>query len=396
MQLPTWLRVTFALLLVALATMVWSDWRVTIERATPSEAAPVDSRERGREAWVETAVGTPPAPAALSGDERNTVDIYRQASPAVVNVTTKTMEMDFFYGIVPVEGSGSGFLINEDGTIVTNYHVVANAEQIQVTLADRSSYKARVLGSDRFTDLAVLRINARGKKLPTLPLGDSTQLVVGQKVLAIGNPFGFQATLTTGVISALQRTLRGETGAVVDEAIQTDAAINPGNSGGPLLDSQGRVIGINTLIFTPSGGSVGIGFAIPVNTLKTILADLVRVGHPIRPWLGISGNEVTPDIAELLGLPVERGVLVAEVVRGGPAERAGLRGGSRWSVVGRYRFLLGGDIIVALDGREVASVVDMNRLLYKKHPGETVQVTFYRGKTKQTVAVSLAERPGGQ
>jgi len=225
-----------------------------------------------------------------------------------------------------------------------------------------------------------------------VPLGDSSRLEVGQKVLAIGNPFGFQGTLTTGIISALERTIRTETGALLDEAIQTDAAINRGNSGGPLLNSAGQVIGVNSVILSPSGGNIGIGFAIPVNTLKFILNDLIREGRVRRPWLGISGQEITPDLAEALELPVGRGVLVAETARGGPADRAGLRGGNRVAVVGRYRFLVGGDVITAIDGQAVESALDINRILYKKRPGETVEVTYYRGRQKRTLQVALAER----
>jgi S1-C subfamily serine protease len=345
------------------------------------------------EAWLAETITPAVAPAALDTDERDVVGVYRRASPAVVNVTTRTVEFDFFYGAVPVEGSGSGFIVNRDGTIVTNHHVVAEAQEIQVTLADRSSYAAQLVGQDPLSDLAVLRIDPGDRELTTLSLGDSGQLLVGQTVLAIGNPFGFQGTLTKGVISALERTIRTQSGALLDEAIQTDAAINRGNSGGPLLDSEGRVIGVNTVIFSPSGGSVGIGFAIPVNSLKFVLNDLVRYGRVRRPWLGVSGNEIWPELARALDLPVERGIMVAEVMRGGPADKAGLRGGRRWVIVGRYRFLIGGDIIVALDGEPVGSSLDINRFTYKKRPGDTVEVTYYRGDSKRTVEARLSERP---
>ncbi|MFQ5663643.1 MAG: S1C family serine protease [Terriglobia bacterium] len=378
------------LLLVLIALLGY--WGGSRPQAPPLPEPSLTSTRADADGWVGEVVATPVAPAELSQDERNSVEVYRRASPAVVNVTTRTLEMDFFLRVFPVEGSGSGFIINEDGTIATNYHVVADARQIQVTLADRSSYEAKVVGSDPATDLAVLRIQASDRRLPTLPLGDSRRLEVGQKVLAIGNPFGFQGTLTTGVISALERTIRTQTGALLDEAIQTDAAINRGNSGGPLLDSRGRVIGVNTLIISPTGGSVGIGFAVPINTLKFILSDLVRYGRVRRPWLGISAHELAPELARWLELPVRRGVLVAEVVRGGPADRAGIRGGNRYVVVGRYRFVVGGDIIVALDGEEVKSLTDINRVIYKKRPGEQVKVTFYRGRRKRTLTLTLAER----
>src|SRR5574341_42794 len=323
--------------------------RLPVAGSAPDSSETTAPEGESSEAWLQT-VGSQPAPSALSADERSNIEVYRRATPAVVNITTQAVEWNFFYGAVPSGGTGTGFIVNPDGTIVTNYHVVRGAQQIVVTRIDGSSDSAQLVGFDPLTDLAVVKINPGNTRLPTLVLGDSTQLQVGQKVLAIGNPFGLQATLTTGVVSALQRTLRTPGGATIDEAIQTDAAINPGTSGGPLLDSQGRVIGVNTLIFTPSGGSVGIGFAIPVNTVKFILGDLVRYGRPKRPWLGISSLEVVPELAEALSLPVKSGVLVAEVVSGGPADRAGLHGGKRTIVVGRMRFPTGGDIIVSIDG----------------------------------------------
>jgi len=384
--------VALGLLLLAVA-MLAGYWAGTRAPAPPLPEPSLEPRPADAATRAPLAALAPVPPANLSEDERNSVEVYQQAAAAVVNVTTRALEYDFFYGPVPVEGSGSGFLIDAEGRVVTNYHVVAEARQIQVTLADRRSFEAKVVGVDPVTDLAVLQIRARGgKPLPALPLGDSSRLQVGQKVLAIGNPFGFQGTLTTGVISALERTIRTETGALLDEAIQTDAAINRGNSGGPLLDSAGRVIGVNSVILSPSGGSIGIGFAIPVNTLKFILNDLIREGRVRRPWLGIAGQELAPDLAEALKLPVGRGVLIAETVRGGPADSAGLRGGDRVAVVGRYRFLVGGDIITALDGQPVNSALDINRTLYKKRPGETVEITYYRGREKRAARVTLAER----
>ena len=387
-------RKVLLLSLLLVAAVVAGYWAGT-QRDTPPLAEPSLLPAGARaEAWLAQTVPAKTAPTALSTDERNNVEVYAEASPAVVNITTRTVEMDFFYGAMPVEGSGSGFIVNRDGTIVTNYHVVANAEQVQVTLADRSSFAARVVGVDPVSDLAVVRINPGQRKLPVLTLGDSSRLQVGQKVLAIGNPFGFQGTLTAGVISALERTIRTETGALLDEAIQTDTAINRGNSGGPLLDSQGRVIGVNTLIFSPQGGgSIGIGFAIPVNTVKSVLEDLVRHGRVRRPWVGVSAHDVWPELAELLELPVKQGLMVAEVFEGGPAARAGLRGGTRSVIVGRYRFLVGGDIITAIDGQSINSMLDLNRLIYRKRPGDAVEITYYRGRDKRNVKVTLQERP---
>jgi len=390
MRLPTWAQFLVVLLAVAAVGYWVGQWTAQPTAESALTSAPVEAPVVAR---VESAVSAPVDPATLSEDERSTIEVYRRASPAVVNITTRTVEWDFFYGAVPSGGSGSGFIVSEDGIIVTNLHVVAEARQIQVTLGDRSSLPGRVVGFDPLTDLAVVQIDPKGRKLPTLPLGDSNQLQVGQKVVAIGNPFGFQATLTTGVVSALQRTLQSPGGALIDEAIQTDAAINPGNSGGPLLDSQGRVVGVNTLIFTPTGGSVGIGFAIPVSTLKLVLTDLVRHGRPQRPWLGIRTIEVFPELAGELKLPVESGVMIAEVVRGAPAASAGLRGGTRSEIIGRMRFPVGGDIIVAIDGQKVESLIELNRILSRKRPDETVEVTFYRGGEKRTLSVKLALRP---
>ncbi|MFQ5724135.1 MAG: S1C family serine protease [Terriglobia bacterium] len=342
---------------------------------------------------ADPATPVPPMPPGLSEDERNTVEVYERAASAVVNVTTHTVEWSRFYGPVPVEGSGSGFIVNQEGHIVTNFHVVADAREVQVTLADGRSFDAKIVGADRLTDLAVLKIESEEGTLPTLPLGSSENLRVGQKVLAIGNPFGFQGTLTTGVISALERSIQTESGALLDEAIQTDAAINRGNSGGPLLDSQGRVIGVNTIIISPTGGNIGIGFAIPVSTLEPILNDLIRFGRVRRAWLGISGLDLVPALARRLRLPVMQGVLVVEAVPRGPADRAGLRGGDRIVIVGRYRLRVGGDIIVAVNGHEVKSSLDITRILYRKRPGDRVEVTFYRGGERRTVEVVLAERP---
>jgi len=333
-----------------------------------------------------------PSLQSTSADEQNTVEVYRRVSPAVVNVTARTMELDFFFQVVPKEGTGSGFVIDDQGHILTNYHVVADAQQLRVTLADRSSYEARVVGVDPLTDIAVLKINPGRRRLPTVILGDSSQLRVGQKVLAIGNPFGFEGTLTTGVISALGRSIRTEDGALLEEAIQTDAAINRGNSGGPLLDSAGRVIGITSLIFSPTGASIGIGFAIPINSVKLILNDLLREGRVRRPVLGVSGYPLDAALAEALRLPVDYGVLVDEVVPGSAADEAGIRGGDRVVVVGLYQITIGGDVIVALDGQRVESPLDVTRALYRKRPGDKVEIKFYRGERQRTVTATLKER----
>ncbi len=333
-----------------------------------------------------------PIPAGLSPEEAENVRIYREASPAVANIVTRTVEYDFFLNAVPVEGAGSGFVIDPRGYVLTNFHVVQDAQAIEVTLGDRSRYPAKFLGADQRNDIALLKIDPRGRKLATLPMGDSSKLLVGQRVLAIGNPFGFQGTLTTGVVSALGRTVQTGPQTFIDDAVQTDAAINRGNSGGPLLDSHGEAIGINSAIYTPTGATAGIGFAIPINTAKLIAQDLITEGRVRRAYLGIEARGIWPDLAEALGLPVDRGLLVERVTSGGPADRAGLRGGNRAVLAGLMRILVGGDIIVAADGQDISSQLDLNVFLNRKRPGDTVTLTIYRGRQKMDVRVKLGER----
>ncbi|MGH9757189.1 MAG: S1C family serine protease, partial [Candidatus Acidiferrales bacterium] len=240
------------------------------------------------------------APIKLDSTESENVRIYKNASPSVANIVTRTVEYDFFYNPVPVEGAGSGFLIDTDGHILTNYHVVQGAQTIEVTLGDQSRYKAKFIGADTRNDIALIQIDTRGHALVPLPLGDSRNLLVGQRVLAIGNPFGFQSTLTTGIVSSLGRTVQTSENTFIDEAIQTDAAINRGNSGGPLLDSQGRVIGINSAIYAPTGTTAGIGFAIPINTARRVAHDLITNGRVRRATLGAEGRALWPGLAEAL------------------------------------------------------------------------------------------------
>ena len=329
--------------------------------------------------------------AQASGDEQNNIQVYKAVSPTVVNITSKTLQYDFFFQVFPVEGTGSGFLIDDQGHVVTNYHVISGANSIEVTLADQSRHRAKLVGRDRLSDLAVLQISD-GKNLPFVKLGDSDHLQVGQKVLAIGNPFGFQGTLTTGVISALGRNIQEPEGQLLEDLIQTDAAINPGNSGGPLLNARGEVIGINTMIAGP-GTNIGIGFAIPVNIAKSIVADLLQGGRVKRGYLGVVGREVTPSIANLLNLPVSQGLLVFQITRSGPAEKAGIRPGQQLVLIGNEQFLIGGDLIVDIDGNPIASSVDLNRYILKKKPGDVAKVTLYRGDRKMTLNVELGERP---
>ena len=332
--------------------------------------------------------------ATLDPDETINVRIYRQASPAIANILTKATEYNFFMDPVPVEGAGSGFVIDPRGYILTNYHVVEGAQSIEVILGDQTHYPAKFIGADKRNDVALVKIEPKGKQLMALTLGDSSALQVGQKVLAIGNPFGFQSTLTTGVVSALGRTVQTSETTFIDEAIQTDAAINRGNSGGPLINSHGEVIGINSAIYTPSGTTAGIGFAIPINTAKRIAHDLMTEGRVRQAFLGVQTLEVSGWLAEALDLPVQEGLLIETVTRGGPAAAAGLHGGDREALAGMRRIAIGGDVVVAVDGQKVANQFDLNVALNRKRPGDTVTVTVYRGGKKMDIPVKLGERSG--
>ncbi|MGH9713530.1 MAG: S1C family serine protease [Candidatus Acidiferrales bacterium] len=327
----------------------------------------------------------------LDPTETENVNIYKQASPAVANIVTRTVEYDFFFNPVPVEGAGSGFLIDTDGHILTNYHVVQGAQTIEVTLGDQTRYKAKLIGQDTRNDIALVKIDPKGRKLAALPLGDSRNLLVGQRVLAIGNPFGFQSTLTTGVVSSLGRTVQTSENTFIDEAIQTDAAINRGNSGGPLLNSHGEVIGINSAIYAPTGTTAGIGFAIPINTAKRVAEDLITKGRVRRATLGVEGRALWPGLAEALNLSVEKGILVERVNPGGPAAQAGIRGGTKSVLAGLQELRIGGDVLVAVDGKPITSQMDLNLLLNRAWPGDTVKLTIVRDGKKMDVAVKLGE-----
>lgn len=345
---------------------------------------------------VPTAVDALRSPAAgtdpgLDPTEAENVRIYKQAAPAVANIVTRTVEYDFFFNPVPVEGAGSGFLIDANGHILTNYHVVQGAETIEVTLGDQSRYRAKFIGADTRNDIALIQIDPKGHKLTFLTLSDSRSLQVGQRVLAIGNPFGFQSTLTTGVVSSLGRTVQTSENTFIDEAIQTDAAINRGNSGGPLLNSHGEVIGINSAIYAPTGTTAGIGFAIPINTARRVADDLITAGRVRRSTLGVEGRALWPGLAEALNLSVEQGFLIERVVPGGPAAQAGVRGGNRSVLAGLRELRIGGDVLIAVDGKAVVSQSDLNLLLNRFRPGDTVALTIMRGGKKMDVPVKLGE-----
>ncbi|HEY1580973.1 MAG TPA: trypsin-like peptidase domain-containing protein [Terracidiphilus sp.] len=328
----------------------------------------------------------------FDSEEQNNIFVYKHVLPSVVNITSRAVVFNFFYGTVPQEGQGSGFVLDKAGHVLTNYHVVEGAKQIEVKLSNKRSFKANVVGTDRVHDLALLQIDA--PDLQPVTLADSSQLAVGEKVYAIGNPFGLAGTMTQGIISSI-RSIRNGDGAPIEDAIQTDAAINPGNSGGPLLNSRGEVIGINTLIASNGAEqSSGIGFAIPINTAKAVLSDLTRYGQVRRPSLGIVSYAIGPDLAEQIGLAADYGVLIQKVVPGGAAERAGLHGGNEQAYVGNQPVMLGGDLIVAIDGQQVTDTQDISVTMDKHQAGDTVNVTVFRGRKQMTLKLVLGEAKG--
>jgi S1-C subfamily serine protease len=331
---------------------------------------------------------------AYDAEEQNNIAVYKRVLPSVVNITSTSLVFNFFYGAVPQQGQGSGFILDKAGHVLTNYHVVENARQggVKVQLSNKRTYSADIVGTDRAHDLALLQIQA--PNLEAVTLADSAQLAVGQKVYAIGNPFGLTGTMTRGIISAIRPIKSGE-GSPIEDAIQTDAAINPGNSGGPLLNSHGEVIGINTMIASNGAEqSSGIGFAIPINTAKAVLSDLTRYGHVKRPSLGIVSFPIGPDLAEQMGLAADYGVLIQKVVPGGAAERAGLHGGNQQAYLGNRPIMLGGDLIVAIDGDQVTDPQDISIIMDRHQAGDTVSVTIFRGQKQMTYKLILGEAKG--
>lgn len=337
---------------------------------------------------------------AVNALQSQIIEVYQVTAPAVVNITNRGSVYDRFMGAVPQEGTGSGFVYDTEGHIVTNYHVVENAQQLLVTLADGQTYEAQIVGTDPINDLAVISVDG-AKSLPEpLVVGDSDSLQVGQFVLAIGNPFGLEQTLTTGVVSALGRVIQSpEDNRFIGEAIQTDAAINPGNSGGPLLDLSGQVIGVNSQIISPSGASSGIGFAVSASTVRRVVPQLISNGKYSHPWLGVQLLSLTTANVNALkeagvGVPVDSGVLVLEAVAGGPADKAGIRGGSREVRIGNYQVPVDGDIIVAIDGQALASSQDLTVYLETETTvGDTVELSIVRNGEEQVVQVVLGEQP---
>jgi len=326
-------------------------------------------------------------------EEQLVISVYERVSPAVVHITSRAIVLSFFLEPIPQEGTGSGFIIDKEGHIVTNNHVVEGAESVEVTLADGTIAPATVVGTDPYNDLAVIKINVPSEKLHPVELGSSADLRVGQRAIAIGNPFGLDRTLTVGVISSLGRIIEREGERPLGEMIQTDAAINPGNSGGPLLDSRGQVIGVNTAI---RGGAENIGFAIPVDAVKRVVPELIEKGRYAHPWLGFEAYRITPALAQALDLPVEKGLLIARIYRGSPAAQAGLQGAEREVRVGNYIVLAGGDIVTAIDGK---AVEDMEGLMVyletKTSVGQVVELTIMRDGVEKRIKVELGERPEG-
>jgi S1-C subfamily serine protease len=330
---------------------------------------------------------------SVATDEKNNQEVYRALNSGVVNITSTVILRDWFFEPYPKQGACSGSIIDKDGHILTNNHCVQGAQKLVVTLANKNDYQAKVLDVDPDNDLAVIRIDAPTSELTIIPLGNSKDVFVGQKVLAIGNPFGFDRTLTTGIVSGLSRPIRSEASErLIDGVIQTDAAINPGNSGGPLLNSHGQMIGINTMIISPSGGSVGIGFAVPVDTAKRVINDILQYGRVRKPKLGINAFQVTANAARLLDLPVKEGVLVIGLVPGGPAARGGVQGPtSEIDLRNGETFPIGGDIIVGIDGQPIKSRDDLDRVINAKNIGDKIQLEVMRGSRKLSLPVVLAE-----
>jgi S1-C subfamily serine protease len=376
----------FVVLLVGGFWFITTHWTSHLDQAAARHVAVFGGHGASSPLELTEAEAAP----AYDAEEQNNIAVYKRVLPSVVNITSTTLVFDFFNGAVPQRGQGSGFVLDKAGHVLTNFHVVEGANRgIEVLLSDKHRYAAKVVGTDRLHDLALLQIDA--KDLQAVTLADSSQLAVGQKVYAIGNPFGLNGTMTRGIISSI-RSIRGSEGAPIEDAIQTDAAINPGNSGGPLLNSRGEVIGINTMIASNGAEqSSGIGFAIPINTAKAVLADLTRYGRVKRPSLGIISYGIGPDLASQMGLAVDSGVLIQKVVPGGAAERAGLRGGTQQAYVGNMPIMLGGDLIVAVDGQEVSDPQDINALMDKHQAGDTISVTIYRGRREMTLKLILAE-----
>ncbi len=337
----------------------------------------------------------PPKYQALESGESVVMRVYQSISPAVVNIVATSLSMNFWMQIVPQSGQGSGFVIDPRGYILTNNHVVSNAEVLEVTFVNQKRLQAKLVGRDPISDLAVIKVDPF-PEMQVAPMGDSEVLSVGQRVVAIGNPFGFQHTVTAGFISALnrdltigQRTMMG--------LIQTDAAINPGNSGGPLMNSRGEVIGINTAIYSQTGGFMGIGLAVPINRVKKVAEQIIKFGRAIYPWVGVKTSmDIDPQLAVQMNLPRISGILVFQVAQGSPAEMAGLRGGNQLAYYHGRPVLLGGDVILGLDGQPTPTYEEFQAILYRKNVGDKVQLRILRNKAEYSMEIQLSEDPSSK
>jgi S1-C subfamily serine protease len=329
-----------------------------------------------------------------SEDERENISIYENLNSGVINITTETVAINWFLEPVPQNGgSGSGSIIDTRGYVLTNNHVIENAYKVYINLADGSQFEGTVVGTDPENDIAVLKFDPpAGTELRIVPFGSSDSLKVGQKVLAIGNPFGFERTLTVGIISGLGRPIQTSRQNIIRDMIQTDTSINPGNSGGPLLDTLGRMIGINTMIYSPSGASAGVGFAVPVNTAKRVVAELIQYGKVRRGWIDASVVQIFPSLVRYAKLPVNSGLLVSRTKRNGFAEKAGIRQGSEPVRYGSSVIYLGGDIITAIDGMKTATLADLYSALEDNKPGEKIKIEILRGGKTSTLEITLADR----
>ncbi|MDR1099880.1 MAG: trypsin-like peptidase domain-containing protein [Treponema sp.] len=375
---------------------------------TPGPIAGAETQETAAPSGAGTFVppelrqSDPPNPLAVNAaeilsyteDEKENISIYERLNVAVVNITTETVAINWFLEPVPQEGgSGSGSIIDTRGYVLTNNHVIENAYKVYINLADGSQFEGTVAGTDPENDIAVLKFEPpRGMDLRTIPYGDSAGLKVGQKVLAIGNPFALERTLTVGIVSGLGRPIQTSRQNIIRDMIQTDASINPGNSGGPLLDTQGRMIGINTMIYSPSGGSVGIGFAVPVNTAKRVVAELIQYGKVRRGWIDASVVQLFPALVRYAKLPVNTGLLVSRIRRNGFAEKAGIRQGAEPVRYGSSVIYLGGDIISAVDGMKTNTLADLYSALEDNKPGEKITIEIIREGRTRTMEITLADR----
>ena len=331
---------------------------------------------------------------AFTEEERLNITIYEQLNAGVVNITTETVAINWFLEPVPqAGGSGSGSIINTRGYVLTNNHVIEHANKVFINLADGSQFEGTVVGTDPENDIAVLKFDPpQGSELQVIPFGSSDNLKVGQKVLAIGNPFALERTLTVGIVSGLGRPIQNSANHIIKNMIQTDASINPGNSGGPLLDTQGQMIGINTMIYSTSGGSVGIGFAVPINTAKRVVAEIIEFGKVRRGWIDATVVQLFPSLVSYAKLPVDSGLLVSRTRRGGLAERAGLRQGSDPVQYGRSVIYLGGDIITSVNGMGIKNLADFYSALEDNKPGDIVKVEVNRAGATVTMNLTLADR----